>query len=152
MISSEKKHSFLIGFLIFLIAVLFYFIFYQIFSLRIDFVLVALGVLALFLRLEEILFLSFLGIFIFSWQSIWSPEMILFLVLPLLIFGLNIFLPGKKWFSGLVGVLITLLVFYSLINFSLFFSGGAVFLTILIPGLSFGGLVFWFLNSDLINS
>ncbi len=137
----EKKYLFPAGILVFLASVLLYFVFLE-WDIKIDFVLTALVVLAIFLKLEEIVLLSILGIWVFNFKPALSLEMIWFLVLPVLTFGLNKFLPGKNWFSALVSVFISFIIFYASINFSLLFGSLVVSLGIMLPTLAFGVLVF----------
>ncbi len=134
---------------VFLLASLIQFWIFFVFNFKADLILVSLIISALFLRFEEILFFVFLGVWLLNSRVLVSTEMIYFSLLPLLVFFLRRVMPGKLWLVGFLSVLVGMIVFYSLVNFSAFYKDATGVFAILAPSLFFG-LVFFHLLDHLL--
>ncbi len=138
---SEKRMG--LGFLIFSLAAMLQFWFLLVFDFKVDFILVSLIVLALFLSFEEMILLVLAGVWLLNWQRSFSLEILYFLIIPMVVIAFRRLLPGKLGVTNFMLVLLGVMLFYTFSNFSIFFSRAVNVPLVSVPAVIFGSILFF---------
>lgn len=107
-----------------------------------DFLLAALIVFAFFFDIWELIVFILFSIFVINWQPEFSPEIILFAIIPIAAYGFHKFFNLISWIAAPIALVVGFLIFSILVAPSTFFAHGELFLMDLVGGLVFGELVF----------
>lgn len=137
------EKNFFLGLLGFFAALILQIKFNPLFGLKINFVLMALVVLALFLDFFEVIFLELLGVFVLNWQPNLSTETIIFFLLPAIISLIKKFLPGQLWFNGLLLIVLGVLGFYYISSLGSFLKNWPEAFGGIITTIGFGFMIFF---------
>ena len=122
------KSNFLAAFLIVSLAIVLQLKIGLISGLYPNFALAVLIALAFFLDFSELGFLVIFGALILNWRPGLSPEILVLISLPIIVYIFRKFLPAQAWLNFTLALVLGFLVFYSAAgfqslvkNFNLFF-------------------------------
>ncbi len=108
----------------------------------INFALTALITAAFFINSIELVSLVLLSIFILDWQPLFSFEILVFGLLPCVVFFMHKFFPLKPWLMNFISICAGLLIFDLMFGARLFFTEPHVLLWDVALSLIFGGVAF----------
>lgn len=108
----------------------------------INFALAALIASAFCLSFTELLFLILFSVFVLNWQPAFSLDMLVFAVLPILIFVLKKLIPFKAWLGNLIMLGVGALGLYLILGPYFLLKEFNIFLLDLFGVLMFGELTF----------
>ena len=143
----SKKQIFVVALLLFIFSITLQFKLHGFLNFHPDLALTTLVVLAFFLDFLPTLFFTLLGVFILNWQPTISLELVVFVIIPLTVYWISKFLPGRLWFSVLIFSAIAVPTFYAIINFGAFYTAPLLLLGDVLVCLIFASLDFYLLEA-----
>jgi hypothetical protein len=111
-----------------------------------DFMFATLIVFAFFFDIWELVIFILFAVFVINWQPAISITIVLFAVIPLIVFAFHKFFSLIPWAAAPVAIIIGFFLLYVGVAPGIFFAQWQAFLTDLAGGLIFGELVFFVLN------
>ena len=111
-----------------------------------DFVLGTLITFSFFLGFIEILFLGAASALLLNWQPYFSPEILMFIILPILVFGVKKYFPWRMEINHLLSVFFGLVIFYGISSYGSLFGNLTLFLKSAGWTLMFSAFVFQVFN------
>lgn len=111
-----------------------------------EFILAALVVSGFYLNILETATLVAVSILILNWRPTPGLEIFLFLILPFAVILARKFSPWKSEINGVLGIVLSVVVFYAFSNLSAIFLNPIIFAEIIALTALFGAILFQIFN------
>lgn len=112
----------------------------------INFIFAALIAFAMLFDIWDVVVFVLLAMLVINWQPAWSPELVLFAILPLAAWALHRYSAWEGWALNLATIAAGLLVLYLALAPGQFLVNGKLFLADLVVSCLFGAVIFAALN------
>lgn len=138
---------FIVAFVLLLLALLLEIAFGDVLGVWLGFTLAILIAAAFFLDFRELLPLILFAALVLNWQPAWSPEILFFSTIPILVYVAKAFVPLQPFSGSLSFIFLSTLLFYLIFSPRLFIIHPGVFFLDLFASLIYGSTTFLVLKN-----
>lgn len=111
-----------------------------------EFIMAALVTAVFYLNVLEMVLLSAFGIFMLNWQPVLGWEILLFFLMPFIIMAAKNIFPWNAIINSVFGTVLSITVFYGLVNWSAILSNPVIFAEVLMLTAIFSAVLFQISN------
>ena len=120
----------------------------DILNIRLGFILAALLAAAFFLNLEELILLVLFSAFVLNWQPGFSPEIIIFSIIPIAAYFIKTLVPLQPFLGNLGFIFIFTMLFYLIFSPRFLINRPGLLIADILASLVYGATAFWIMKTQ----